>query len=258
MLMSIHNLLSKNFNLDVKLVEPEVNNEASTYIIENYKDIVKNIKKYNVKDEKAADLLHDVYLSFVDSEAEGNGFNMTYGENKNGGGAMTVEQFVYGRIKKYALNEKYSTEVSEAVRGNILEFDGKKPVKVPTKFYTCAASSNETDDLDNNDSFQTGYSLASVADSTDEVAEILSCREQIDYCIDICSLHGINILNIFKNVDMLVSLLDTKTRKRSAESIFGRLTELVTDHDELAEAIQDILMLSQKNRGAFDLILASY
>ena len=68
-------------------------------------------------------IFYNVYISIVDAESEGNGFDMEFG-NRNSNAdddikLMDVSQFVIGRIKLYAKNTKYRTDIIEGVPGSI-------------------------------------------------------------------------------------------------------------------------------------------
>lgn len=272
------------------LVEPSINHEASNYIMNHYGELIAIIRKQEIKEEKAQDLLHDVYISIVEAEAEGNGFDMEYGSRINEDGEveyniMNVEQFVIGRIKLYAKNTKYRTDIVDGTTGSITETrvyweseldkngqeiignDGKKKLikkvekcKVPVMVTMSAASFNDGGDVEeNNDEFQKAFAMASTSDSTDDVTDTLSLREQIDYCIDVCDMHGVNILNVFKNIDTLVDMLgEYSKKKKTAESVFAPITELIGTHDELASNLMEVLLFSSRNRAAFDAIIATY
>ena len=85
-----------DLGLKVKLVEPQINREASNYIMEHYRDVVKIIRSTGgVDTDKIEDLIQDVYISIIESEEDGNGFDMNYGTH----GLMNVEQFVLGDRK---------------------------------------------------------------------------------------------------------------------------------------------------------------
>lgn len=281
---------TKGIQSSAYILEPVINREASSYIIDNYRNLIGIIKSCDVKEEKANDLLHDVYISIVDAEENGEGFDMEYGSRLNENGEveanlMSVEQFVIGRIKLYAKNNKYRTDVIEAANGNVNEVhtyydtemdehgrevlnkDGTPKLvkrvesrKVSILMTANAASFNEGGDVtDNNDDFQKAFATAAVADSTDDITEMLSLREQIDYCIDVCNLHGINILNVFKNIDKLAEMLgDYSKKKKTAESVFSKLSELVEYHTDLGANIIEILRYSAKNRAVFEAIIAAY
>lgn len=281
---------------DATIIEPEINREASTYLLTDYKNILNNLIKSNSKRahridiNKAEDLLHDVYISLVEAEENGEGFDMEYGSRVNENGEVesnliSVEQFVNGRIKLYAKNSKYSSSVVESKSdtvnerhvilsteidrdGNdVIAKNGKKKLvkkvrnkKVGITVSTVAASFNDSGDvLDNNDDFQRAYAMSSVADTTDDIAEQLSLRSQIDYCIDICSLHGVNILNILKNIDTIDRLLgDNGAKLKHGESVFSKLAELANYHTELGDTLMDILRYSSRNRAAFDAVISTY
>lgn len=275
---------SNCFGIDAVLLEPDSNTEASSYITSNYSDLIKIIRSLGIKDEKAHDLLHDVFISICEAEEDGNGYDIDYGVKNGGTSLILVEQFVVGRIKKYANNPKYRTDVMETgntsctvttyyeepvidrggyVRdkfGNIVMQRKCEKKKVSMPATVCAASYNQGSDIgDINDSFQKAYAMATAADTIDDLAEFYSLKEQIDYCIDLCSLHNVNILNVFKNVDMLADMLgDYSKKKKNADSVFAKLSELVTYHTEFGAALTNILTYSASNRGNFDLVLASY
>ena len=280
----------RSVGIDAKIIEPDVNREASNYIINNYSNLLGIIRGCEIGWEKANDLLHDVYISIVDAEDNGNGFDMEFGSRMDENGnidvnLMNVEQFVIGRIKLYAKNTKYRSDIIEASNGSlyetntyyvteldehgqeVLDKDGKvkKTKKTETKkvgklFTTSAASFNDGGDVtENNDDLQKAYATASTADSTDDITELLSIREQIDYCIDVCSLNNVNILNVLKNIDFLAEMLgEYSKKKKTAEGVFKQLSDLVSYNDELGKTLIEILTFSSKNRAVFESVIATY
>lgn len=281
---------SNGIGLSAKIVEPNINREASNYIINNYGNLLGIIRHCDISIEKANDLLHDVYISIVDAEDNGNGFDTEYGSRVNEDGdvdynLMSVEQFVIGRIKLYAKNTKYRSDIIEAYNGHVNEVnvyyvaeideygqeimgkDGKPKLtkkvetnKVSVLMTVNAASFNDGGDVtENNDDLQKAYATASIADSTDDVTDTMSLREQIDYCIDICEMNGFNILNVLKNIDALSEMIgDVSKKKKTSESIFKQLTDLVELHDEFGAVLMHVLQYSARNRSAFEAVLATY
>ena len=184
----------------------------------------------------------------------------------------------------YAKNAKYSTEVIEAKtatytelktievpvltkkgykydrKGNIVT--EKKQIKEKVKAINSlsAASYNQgAESAETNDSFQTAYAMATSADGIEEIDDFHSLKEQIDYCIDVCTLNNVNILNIFQNVDELASMLgDYSRKKKNADNVFEKLTKLVEYHTELAYALTNVLTYSARNRANFESVLATY
>lgn len=284
---------SKNISvgLSASIVEPTINREASKYIVENYNTIMNHIKKTDVRDEKAHDLLHDVFISIYEAESNGEGFNAEYGSKIDENGEyemnfMDVAQFVHGRVKLYAKNNKYRTDMIESSNISVIQTetvyetemdkhgreiigkDGKAKVTkkvIKTKktldVSTHAASFNEGADdlLTDNDSFQRAFAMASVADSTDDITEHLSIRDNIDFCISICDTADVKIINLFKNIDLISQMLgDVSKKKKSSEGVFSKLTELAEYHDQFAEALINVFKYSSKNRNEFEAIISTY
>lgn len=280
---------SSKFGYTATIIEPDVNQEASRYIIDNYQTLIGLIRSYDIKYEKAHDLLHDVYISIVEAEQDGNGYDPQFGTKVDEFGniesnIISVAQFVIGRIKLYAKNMKYRTDIIEAAEGYVqqtevyyepkLDKNGNEIIengqpkmvkkteskKVKILMTSSAASFNAGGDLDeNNDELQKAFAMASVSDSIDDIIEIRSLREQIDYCIDICDLHNVNIMNIFKNLDKLSGLLgDYSSKSKKAESVFSKVTELINNHSDFQEALMNVMRYSMKNRAAFDYVISQY
>jgi hypothetical protein len=274
-----------DLGMDMTLIEPKICRDASNYMVENYSEIVKKIENMGIK-EKANDLLHDMFISMVEAEDNGEGFDMEYGiKNSENGTVMDVAQFVYGRAKLYAKNTKYRNDVIERGKFRVLEVntyyetemddkgrvvigkDGKPKLnKVTTKTKntlcasTYAASFDQGGDkMEGNDEFQKAFSVACLTDTVDDITEILSLKEQIDFCIDICDNNDIAIINVFKNIDYLAKMVaDVNKRKKAAESVFNKITELVNYHDEFAESLRSVLLFSGNNRNAFDAVMSAY
>lgn len=278
-------LSSCSFNIDTRLKEIKHSFEASDYIAEHYDSLLKYIKTLPGinGDDKAKDLLHDVYISVHKAEMDGEGYDSEYYNKKGQEGTVLLEQFIYGRIKQYAKNDKYRSDLVSSgsvsytkvvcietplttrtgykydKNGNIITEKNYVREKCKVKACEIAASFNDGGDVeDNNDSFQKAYAMASTHDSLDDLMELYSLREQIDYCIDICSLHNINLLNILKNMDKLASLLSVSSRKKTADNVFEDLHKLVSYHTELAESLMSVLKFSMTNRSEFDAVLATY
>lgn len=277
-------------DFEANIIEPDINREASDYLKNNYHELIAIVKKTGVKEEKAQDLVHDVFISLVEAESEGNGFDMEFGSRHGNADSddvniMDVAQFVISRIKNYAKNAKYRTDIVEAnctsvnevvtydveeldSNGNcILDKDGKPKTKrvsekskVKTYVTLNAASFNDGGGMiDGNDDFQKAYAVAATADMVDDSIEMLSIRNQIDYCIEVCELHGFNILNVFKNIDKIADMLgDMSKKKKSADSVFSKLSELANYHDEFGASLMEVLTFSSKNKAIFDGIIASY
>ena len=276
-----------NIRPKVCIVEPHINREASQYIVENYRNLLGIIRHYDIKEEKAEDLLHDLFISIVDSEDNGEGFDMEYcGTDKDDvPQLMSVEQFVFGRAKLYSNNVKYRTDIVDGYNSSVVETheyldsvldengqeiidkNGKvktvkrvEKVRKQTLVTVNAASFDDGNaSEDTNDDFQKAFAKASVSDTTEDITELMSLREQIDYCIDICELNGIKLLNIFRNIDAIADMLgDVSKKKKTSESLFAPLTELVKYHDEFGKTLMEVLRFSASHRSEFDSVIATY
>lgn len=270
--------LVENLGLKVTLIEPNINREASTYINDHYFELIKYIKALGIID-KATDLLADVAVSILTDENEGEGYD-AFHESREDSGIMMLKQFILLRIQGYAKNIKYSSDkieqhnsyviTKESIKTEKLDKNGKVMldkngnVKYESKVIkrrvleTCtayAATFNESGNLEeDNDSFQKAYAMASIADSTDEIDCSLSVRDSIETCIDICSIHNIKIMNIFKNIDKLGDMLS----KYKTNSVLENLASLVSYHSDLAEALQNVMDFSKNNKDEFQLILQEF
>lgn len=271
---------SIDLGLKAVIVEPVMNNQGSEYIQDNYNVLLDFIRHHNVV-EKAEDLLHDVFLSVLDDEHNGHGFDPNY-KCENEDDVRTVESYVLGRLKLYCKNAKYSTNYVETARikrrGNndkyfesLLDDSGKLSLGLVSKVrhedknsdaitVTTSAASWSTDNSGTNDEFQTAYSMAMVVDDTDDITDLLSLREEIDYCIDVGELHGVQVLNLFKNIDIIAdAFLDKQKRKvKACESIFSSIIEMVNYNSDFADSLLSVLSYSEKNRSAFEGVIATY
>lgn len=266
------------------LKDANLNKQGTEFIQDNYDKLVKYGCKLGLHEEAAHDLVHDAYIATYEDELNGAGFDPDYFST----GQMTVEAWIYSRIQKMSHNVKYRSDVLETNKrgsykveqakldsngqvvyerdsnGEIKYRVGKDGKRVPVVAmetrsiqYTVVNSSFNTD-VDDNDGFQAAYSLASTCDDLDEIENAISLAENIEYCIDICSLHDVKIVNIFKNIDSLGDMIASTQNNRVAYTCFKNLRELVKEHDELGEALASVLAVASSNRPLFNRALAAY
>lgn len=220
----------KMINNRVQFLEPEINREASDYISNNYTYIVNQVKKMGVHEDKAEDLVNDVFISIVESENDGLGYQSEIEESN----IILVEQFVFGRLKGYSKNVKYRTDVVQANKS----------------FGVIASSSSLSGEVDELDSFQKAYVLAECYDDLESIEDELSLRENIEYCITFDSELKLSMLALLKNVDSLNNLNINKT-------LFNPLKKLISTNKEFADALIDVLEFSKNNKLAFNRVLNS-
>lgn len=195
------------------LKEPNRNNLASTYMSENMNSLIKYINKLKVTSPE--DLFQDVFLSILKSEEKGEGYNQEYGD-----GTITVAQFVYGRIERYAKNKKFS--------------DNKCEVAAST-------SSEEVEDMD---SFQKAFAMASVSDTTDDVDEYLSIRDELEYCVSICDFYNINIRHIVRNMQEIVG-----AGAKALKVAVANISDIVGKDRDFGEVLWSVLNFGSKYQG---------
>jgi hypothetical protein len=267
---------SGRIEMPTKLLEVDIRTDASEYIEMNYSRILDHIKTdYHIKEGRAEDLIQDVYISIMSSELEGKGFDPDYGGDDH---ILRVEQFVYGRIKKFARNPKYSSETIERSKTRVksrtvrdmlcgnaegeLKTSSRHSMKNVTTEVTVVASSfdmSESENTSNISEFQRAYSCAAVADSTEDIIDTLSLAEQIDYCIDLCNMHDFKIMNLLQNIDTLGDLVTKPSKnKKRADPVFEPITKLVNEHKDFGEALMNVLSFSARNRAAFDVVMSTY
>lgn len=260
-----------------ELKEVEVNHEASEYIVNNYNLIIKTVMAKGIDEERAQDLVSDMYINLYEAENNGEGYDADYGD-----GGISVSQFVISRALQYAKNVKYSKEfmdvatdkmtVKEVTEVPLLNKDGsykrdrhgkiktEKIVTVKTvksNITVHAATSNGMDSEDGNDGFQTAYAMAAMpAEDMDFTGE-REIRQYIDTCIDICGLHNYDILPVLKNISELASIIAV-SKTAAVHSMFNKLTNLVNNNDELGEAIREIFTFRMNNLDEYENIIACY
>ena len=230
------------------LIEPPVNREASKYIENNYSTLLKIAMSHGVDRSKAEDLIQDVWLSVYRAESNGDGFDSQYGIDldTNTGSIMNVEQYIATRIRLYAMNDKYNSNICDS-------YSSKKD-----SYIVVQASFDEAEkDTSTDSEFQRAYRNAQTVNTIADKTEELSLREQIDYCIDICDKYGVNILNLFKNIDMLSTFI-SDVKNKTKDSIFSSLNRIAAENDEFETAFISVLRYASIHEPEFSAIMESF
>lgn len=287
MLVNVQSSKSRdNCGVQAVLKEKPVDRSISDYIIENYDNLVKYIRRtLGITYDKANDLLHDVYVNAVQSE--NNGVEI-YDEIDIASGKVfeiTTSQLVYRRLKLYSKAPKYHNETCETGRTKILtretglvsdisvdeegnvEYRNKRGrlVMKPMDIQVVPTYSRPDGDADSEnemDKFQACYTYAASFDDLDSIVEYASLRDEIDFCVDVCSLHGYDIMRILKKIDSLSKMISDKVDKNELKSFsrtaFSTLRNIIDNNDELEESLMDILLFASKNRDAYDMLISTY
>jgi len=184
------------------LKDVEVNKMASDFIGSRYDEVIISANKIASKmvgrgysNISVADVVHDVYASLVKDERLGNGFNLEMG--------IQLDQFVYGRIKRYMMNNKY--------RGI-----NKRSYSKETYSEVSASSSEEME-----------YIYDTSADMRDDIERTINTvdiEEELYTCLRSAKDVGINLKELILNpetfiCDSMASVLPTLKSLLSVEGL---------------------------------------
>lgn len=227
----------KNFSgINVGLKEANRNNEASAYITSHYNELVKDVLKFGIDPSLATDLVNDVWVSMVKSEMNGEGYDVNHSED----GSITVEKFVYGRLKGYSKNNKYHTGFSEVH-------------KVGDSYTYTVAASSQGNDYSTMDKYQENYLNTPDIKSECDFSDIdlkASLLKNVEFCSMFSEEVGFNMMNLFRNIDFFMKKDSFKS------SIFDQMRFLITKNEEFGEALKDTIMCYIKYPEYYESVLA--
>lgn len=226
------------------LIDPVINRQASQYCAEHRDELVRRARMISgVDPSKAEDLVDDVFLSIITAENEGDGYDISH---SNAGDVISVSDFVLGRIKGYAKNKRYSIEGSDRHLKNSSDEKGTKVADFDIVF----ASSNSGDPDDMNGVQLAYHNAHKYEDELDAVEDQIALRQSIEFCIDFSEAVRFDFLNMFKNIDIFSGDFD--------KSIFDGLIEQLKHHNELSDALYNVIECAVKHRDIYDSVLATF
>lgn len=275
--MIIRDIELEEVNAQHSLKEMEINSMASDYIAEHYNSLVEYARKLGIK-SKSEDLIMDVYIATKKNENNGKSYDVSYN-----GEFTSVKEFILKRIKGYSKNSKYSDDVANYNRVNVKRIVTEEVVAVDScgrirkkngqavtkkvqvtkidnvEYREFSASCDDHDEYSNMSDIQKGLAFAGGVDKNLTIIEdILSIKKYIEICIDICEIHGINILNVFKNIDEISRNINIGVRTYVIPESFKKLSELAFYNEELGEALRNVLNYSMNNKEHFNEIISQY
>lgn len=231
-------IVETNFDgMMASFIEPVINKDASRFMTEHLDEIRRQVRKMGVDIDLVDDLVSDVWLSISDAEMRGEGYDVS---RSNEGDIITVEEFVYGRIKGYSMNAKYRNDASERHSYK----DASKNIEVHT-----ASCMNESD-LDSLDGFQKAYALAASYDDIDNIEAEMSLRSNIEFCLSFNDAIGFNIISFFKHMDMLSGMSFNP-------GIFDRLKDTMARHKDFRDAFKEVMAVAINRKPVFELALSA-
>ena len=230
----------------IGLIEPDINHEASEYIVENLATITRQARKMvGVDPNKVEDLVQDLIESILRSESRGEGYRIDHNED---GKVISVAEFVYGRLKGYSRNTKY--QIGSGERHAVTRNTNGKSTQV-VDFEVISASSANENDYDSMSAIQKAYATAySYYNSIDDIDASVSLQQDIEFCIDFNEVVGFDFRNLFKNIDLFGSM-------DFDGAMFDRLRSAMNFHTELKEALHNVLTACANDRSAFDAVVAT-
>ena len=230
--------VESNFKgMDAMFIEPVVDHQATSYIESHIDEIRKQVRKMGIDFDLADDLINDVWLSLIEAENNGNGYDVSH---SNDGDIITVEEFVYGRIKGYSMNSKYRSDVSERHYSK----DSSKSIEV------ISASAGDASDLDTMDGFQKAYALAASYDDIENVEAELSLRSNIEFCLSFNDSVGFNMINFFRNMEMISSISFNS-------GLFDGLKRTMKLHEAFKDAFREVMVVAANSKPVFEAVLST-
>lgn len=212
-------------NIENSLFEMEKNTVASEFITDNYEQLVKSALKMGVDPEKANDIVHDVFVSILKSEDNGFGYDISKGNKSD---VISVEHFVFGRLKLYSKNVKYR-------KSNLNDHE------------ICSSSSST--ELDTMNFAQRAYETASSYDEIEKIDASLSIAEEIEYLISFESQLGLNIRFFLSNIKEIAN-------QEVDNSVFCGFKKLIQNADA-KEALASVFSFSRQYPDQFTAIIAN-
>lgn len=201
---------------------------ASQFVADHYNEMVLNAQKMGVCQEKCNDIVHDVYMSLLKAEENGESYDVNGGKDGN---MITVDQYVYGRMKGYSKNRKYQSDSADG--------KGKE---------VCASSSTtEAEDLSG---AQLAYEMAPSYDEIERVEVEMSLPEEINYILSFQSQVSMDIRFVLKNISKLA-------RMSFDVSIMAELRNLIVGNEDFKEALADVVKYAGVNPSKYDVLVAS-
>lgn len=200
------------------------NNIATTYVEEHYDEIIVTALKMGIADEKAQDMVHDVYLSLVRAEENGEGYRI---DAKDSGEAITVEQFIYGRLKGYSKNIRYAK--------------GKY-----NKYEIPASGDSDTKD-ERIIAIKQAYENATDVNEIEEVDMRMTVMAQVEYIreFDNCGL----------NMGFVLEHIAELARAPVGTSLFEGVSRKVRKDRRFAEALTDIFRFAGRHPDDYQAML---
>lgn len=231
-------IVESNFDgMMAAFVEPAFNNEASKYMAEHLEEIRRQVLRMGVHIDVVDDLISDVWISICEAEQRGEGYNISHA---NEGDIITVQEFIFGRIRGYKMNARYRNDGTE----RHISKDKSKCIEI------ASASCADASDLDNLDGIQKAYAMAASYDEIEDIDASISLRSNIEFCIGYNDQIGFNIMNLFKNMD-IVAGVEFNT------GLFDMLKSTMNRHSDFRDAFKEVMLIAVRHRPIFESVVSA-
>lgn len=223
------------------LCETSENRDTSHYIETHYDELLSYTRRVVKKTKKcsasAEDILQDVYISVKNLEDNGQLDEIIVD-------SIPVQQAVKARIKKFALNVAYVTgaEIHMSYSRERGHYSSVHIESADSNFNT-----NTDIDLDSLNSFQKAYAVAATYGELELVDDMISLKQDIEYCISVSDEMGFNMMALLKNIEAFNCEFDKR--------IMEKVSVMARKNMAFADAIRNILTCSKENKGLFNSIV---
>lgn len=210
------------FGIRNLMCEP-TNYEASTYITENYEELLKYATKLLGDSQSAGDLLNDVYMSILTDENNGEGVNPDGSRFKEN---YTAAQWVKSRMTLYSKNKCYHS-------------NGKQEINVGM------LGDSEAEDDAAMTAVQQAYFNAAHYDDLEMLELEASVQDDMKYLLGFENDLGVNFRGLFQIIlDGSIEAVD-----------MGILASIKSMGEDVLEALQNVLTFGAENKSRFDNML---
>ena len=243
-------LASMNTTIDF-----EENHIASQYIDEHYYKLVDAARKMcGKKIADPSELVHEVWVSIKHREDLGQGYDPAMGID----GYITVAQYVYGCMKKYALKYKYKTlgsvykyedDDNSANAGDSVNLSSRKVVRNKNAEVEIPAYSNEDLALIYQNA-QDGKS----EQSFEMIDDLESINAYIEELFNYGEEHSSAMRPFLKNLKVIGN---KETPMQDLRAMFSPIIEFVNMHDTVAEALFEVISFAIRYPTDYDKLVAS-
>lgn len=238
-----------------KPMDIEQNTEASTFICNNYDRLIAYVRAFcGKKVADPAEMVHEVWYSIKLSEEMGEGYDPMGG---SADGAITVDQFVYGRLKKYCLKAKYKTygaltryaDEADSNGAGIPNFGGERKI-IKNRNAVVELPAYTTEDLNLVYENASDEKAEEAYDRVDDFESIHDCIEELFNYDD----ERLNMRPFLKN---LAQICRKDMSIQNMQRMFTGIIEFTKEQDIFRESLFQVISFAIKYPAEYQVVVAS-